>query len=69
MGDERSATPHRIGPRDLKRNVVVVARRDTKEKIEIKTEDLEEETDKILHDITRTLREEAWKKWNKPQLQ
>ena len=51
-----------IGPRDLKKGVVVVARRDTKEKIEIKTEDLEEEIDRILHDITRTLKEEAWKK-------
>lgn len=51
-----------IGPRDLKKKVVVVARRDTKEKIEIKLENLEEKIDKILHDITRMLREEAWKK-------
>lgn len=54
-----------IGPRDLKKNMIVLARRDTKEKIEIKTENLEEEIDKILHDITNTLREEAWTKMQK----
>jgi len=51
-----------IGPRDLKKGVVVVARRDTKEKIEIKLENLKEKIEEILEDITRTLREEAWEK-------
>jgi len=51
-----------IGPRDLKKGVVVIARRDTKEKTEIKLESLEEKIEEILKDITRALREEAWKK-------
>ncbi|BAW31141.1 MAG TPA: proline--tRNA ligase [Methanothermobacter sp.] len=51
-----------IGPRDLKKGVVTIARRDTKEKIEIKLENLEEKIEEILEDTTKTLREEAWKK-------
>ncbi len=54
-----------IGPRDIKKGVAMIARRDTKEKLEIKLEDIEDEIDKILADINKNLRKEAWEKMEK----
>ena len=54
---EMKGVPLRIevGPKDIKNGVVVLVRRDTKEKKEVKHADLEEEASKLLEAIQATL--------------
>ena len=61
---EIKGTPLRLelGPRDLENNKVVLVRRDTLEKIELQIDDnLTTNIENILKDITKTLKENAWK--------
>jgi len=60
---EMKGTPLRIevGPRDLKKNQVVLARRDKKEKKEVKINNLKKEIKKTLQNIHKSLYEKAEK--------
>lgn len=50
-----------IGPRDLQNGTVEVARRDTREKVVIKMEDVASEVPKLLNDIQSTIYQRALK--------
>ena len=54
---EKKGTPLRleIGPRDIQEGHVVLARRDTGEKITVKMEDLTKEIKRLLEDIQKNL--------------
>ena len=61
---EIKGTPLRLelGPRDLENNKVIIVRRDTLEKTQLPIDDnLTSNIEKILEDITKTLKENAWK--------
>ncbi len=51
-----------IGPRDVENNTVVLARRDTREKITVSLEELERKIEEIFNKIEENLKERA-KKW------
>lgn len=61
---EKKGAPLRleIGPRDIKEGHVVLARRDSGEKITVKMEDLSKEIKKLLEDIQKNLLESAKKR-------
>ncbi|BEP17160.1 proline--tRNA ligase [Pyrofollis japonicus] len=50
-----------VGPREARNSTVVIARRDTFEKIEVKLEELPSKLQDVMEDIRRNLRERAWK--------
>ncbi|MBD6956034.1 MAG: proline--tRNA ligase [Thermoplasmata archaeon] len=51
-----------IGPRDLKNNVVTLARRDTFERITVPRDSYLEEIGRILNNIQENLKERAWRR-------
>ncbi len=53
-----------IGPRDLKNNSAVIARRDTGEKFKVDLDNITEKVTETLNSITSNLREKAWEKLN-----
>ncbi|MHA1114931.1 MAG: proline--tRNA ligase [Candidatus Heimdallarchaeaceae archaeon] len=48
-----------VGPRDVEKGSVIIVRRDTKEKIEVKNEDIIEEIQKLFEAITTELKQRA----------
>ncbi|MCK4635227.1 MAG: proline--tRNA ligase, partial [Candidatus Aenigmarchaeota archaeon] len=50
-----------IGPKDIEKNQVILVRRDTGEKKEVKTKDLKKETEKTLEEIQKNLFDRAKK--------
>ena len=59
---EARGVPVRIeaGPREAENRTLVLARRDTLEKITISIDELEEKLPRLLEDIAQSLRERAW---------
>ena len=48
-----------LGPRDLENGVCVLVRRDTKEKVEVSLDEVEDKAGEILEDIQKNLYEKA----------
>ncbi len=53
-----------IGPRDIKNNVITIARRDKFERITVRRDEVKTKIREILDDIQKNLNEKAWKYMN-----